>query len=159
LPQINFANLNLNIYNHHSALLKLRNLLLLFCLPIFLSNCTSLERFTDRSSSANSSKTGTAPIGMKFKGWASYYSNDFHNRKTASGDIYDKNKLTAAHRDLPFGTKLRVRNLKNQRSVIVVVNDRGPFVACRMLDLSYRAAQEIDMIKDGIAEVEIEILQ
>ncbi|HPD33752.1 MAG TPA: septal ring lytic transglycosylase RlpA family protein [Candidatus Kapabacteria bacterium] len=102
---------------------------------------------------------GKAPIGTTFRGWASYYSDDFQNRKTASGEAYDKNKLTAAHRDLPFGTKLKVTNLKNNKSVIVIVNDRGPFVSGRILDLSYRAAKEIDMIADGIAEVEIEVIE
>ncbi|MBP7215088.1 MAG: septal ring lytic transglycosylase RlpA family protein [Candidatus Kapabacteria bacterium] len=96
---------------------------------------------------------------MTFRGFASYYSNDFHNRKTSSGEVYDKNKLTAAHRDLPFGTKLKVTNLKNKKSVIVIINDRGPFVEGRIIDLSYRAAKEIDMLSDGIAEVEIEVIE
>lgn len=92
-------------------------------------------------------------------GIASYYGADFHGRKTASGEIFDQWELTCAHRDLPFGTRLRVTNLKNKRSVVVRVNDRGPWVAGRMIDLSYAAAKKLGMIKDGVTKVKIEILR
>ncbi|MDX1905061.1 MAG: septal ring lytic transglycosylase RlpA family protein [Thermonemataceae bacterium] len=89
-------------------------------------------------------------------GMASYYAGKFHGRKTASGEIYDKNKLSAAHRTLPFGTMLKVTNLKNNKSVIVKVTDRGPFAHARIIDLSQAAAQNIDMIRSGTAKVQIE---
>jgi len=81
-----------------------------------------------------------------------------HGRSTASGEIYDRNALTAAHRSLAFGTVLRVRNPQNGRIVRVVVNDRGPFVAGRVLDLSRRAAEELDFVREGVVEVEIVVL-
>jgi rare lipoprotein A (peptidoglycan hydrolase) len=151
----------LNINNKYilNNTFKYTIFLLLFFLQFILTDCTSVSRFNQNATHTSYAKTGSAPIGMTFRGWASYYSNDFHNRKTSSGELYDKDKLSAAHRDLPFGTKLKVTNLKNGKSVVVVVNDRGPFVANRIIDLSYRAAKEIDMIKDGITEVQIEVLE
>lgn len=89
-------------------------------------------------------------------GTASYYSNEFQGKKTASGEKYDQHKYTAAHRTLPFGTQLKVTNLKNGKSVVVIVNDRGPFSKNRLIDLSFIAAKELDMIRDGVAQVKIE---
>lgn len=86
---------------------------------------------------------------------ASWYGEEFHGRPTASGEIYNMYKKTAAHRSLPFGTRLRVRNISNQRVTIVKVNDRGPFVKGRDLDLSYAAAKELDMMSQGVAEVDV----
>jgi rare lipoprotein A len=90
---------------------------------------------------------------------ASYYGDDFHGRKTASGEVFDQWKLTCAHRDLPFGTRLKVTNLQNKKSVIVRVNDRGPWVSGRLIDLSYAAAKKIDMIQRGVVKVKIEIVK
>lgn len=87
------------------------------------------------------------------------YGNDFAGRKTASGEPFDPKALTMAHRTLPFGTRVRVTNLENQRSVEVVVNDRGPFVSGRIADLSEAAARRIDMISDGVVEALLDILQ
>ena len=92
-------------------------------------------------------------------GNANYYSNVFHGRKTASGQIYNKNKLTAAHRKLAFGTKVRVTDLKNKKSVIVTINDRGPSVRGVVIDLSRAAAKRIDLIKKGVSRVKIEVLR
>jgi len=82
----------------------------------------------------------------KLTGTADYYADKFHGRKTASGQIHDKTKFTAAHRTLPFGTKLKIVNRSNGKSCIVVVNDRGPFTKSRLIDLSYAAAKEIELI-------------
>ncbi|MCB0326004.1 MAG: septal ring lytic transglycosylase RlpA family protein [Bdellovibrionales bacterium] len=90
-------------------------------------------------------------------GYASWYGGKFHGRKTASGEVYDQYKLTAAHKTLPFHTWVRVTNLSNGKSVVVKVNDRGPFVRGRVIDLSRRAAEKIDMIGSGTAKVLIEI--
>ncbi len=88
-------------------------------------------------------------------GRASWYGNPFHGRKTANRETYDMYALTAAHKLLPFGTIVEVRNLENDRTVMVRINDRGPFVGSRVIDLSYTAAEKLDMIKNGTAEVQI----
>ena len=92
-------------------------------------------------------------------GKASYYAIKFNGRKTASGEIYDPDKLTAAHPSLPFGTRVRVTNLYNNISVIVRINDRGPHVKSRIIDLSYGAAQQLDIISKGIADVAVEVIE
>lgn len=89
---------------------------------------------------------------------ASYYADKFHGRKTSSGEIFNMYAYTAAHKTLPFGTMLRVTNLANGNSVNVKVNDRGPFVEGRELDLSKAAAVKLDMVKTGTAKVKIEVL-
>ena len=91
-------------------------------------------------------------------GTASWYGKEFHGRRTTSGEIFDMYKLTAAHNELPLGTRVRVTNLKNHRSVVVKINDRGPFVPGRVIDLSYAAAKKIGMVKDGLTKVKIEIV-
>ncbi|WP_157558222.1 septal ring lytic transglycosylase RlpA family protein [Niabella aurantiaca] len=88
-------------------------------------------------------------------GKASYYADVFKGRKTASGAVFRQNKKTAAHRSLPFGTKVRVRNLKNGRKVTVRINDRGPFVQGRIIDLSKKPARKIGMLNDGVVPVKI----
>lgn len=95
---------------------------------------------------------------QELKGRASFYANKFHGRSTASGVKYDKDALTAAHRTLAFGTRLKVVNPQNGKQVLVTVNDRGPFVKGRILDLSRAAAIQLDIIDEGVAPVEITIL-
>ena len=92
-------------------------------------------------------------------GVASYYADAFDGRKTASEEVYDKNKMTAAHKELPFGTMIRVTRLDNNRSVVVRVNDRGPFISGRIVELSKSAAQKVGLIRDGIAEVKVEVVK
>ncbi|UCE08785.1 MAG: septal ring lytic transglycosylase RlpA family protein [bacterium] len=92
-------------------------------------------------------------------GKASYYAMKFKGRQTASGEIYDPYKMTAAHPSLPFGTKVRVTNLYNKASVIVRINDRGPHIKSRIIDLSYAAAQKLDIIQKGIADVVVEVIE
>lgn len=89
-------------------------------------------------------------------GMASYYSDDLHHGKTASGERYNKHAFTCSHRKLPFGTKLRVTNLSNNRSVIVTVNDRGPFNKKFLIDLSKAAAKKLDFVAKGITKVRVE---
>jgi rare lipoprotein A (peptidoglycan hydrolase) len=91
-------------------------------------------------------------------GLASWYGADFQGKPTASGQIFDEDKLTAAHRTLPLKSRVRVTNLENGRSVEVRINDRGPYVPGRVLDLSTRAARAIGMHKEGLALVRIEVL-
>jgi rare lipoprotein A len=91
-------------------------------------------------------------------GLASWYGHPYHGRPSASGEIYDMEKLTAAHRTLPFGTWVRVHDLDNSKSVDVRINDRGPFVDGRIIDISHAAARQIEMIGPGVANVRLEIL-
>ncbi len=92
-------------------------------------------------------------------GRASWYGKDFHGRRTASGESFDRQDFTGAHRTLPFGTVVRVTNLRNGRSTEVRINDRGPFVANRIIDLSYAAARQIGMTARGVAQVKLEAVQ
>jgi rare lipoprotein A len=96
--------------------------------------------------------------GAMQTGIASWYGPGFHGRPTASGEIYDQYAMTAAHQTLPHGTRLRVTNLTNERAVIVRINDRGPFVDDRIIDLSYTAARQLDMIGPGTVPVRLEVL-
>lgn len=91
-------------------------------------------------------------------GVASWYGHPYHGRRAANGEIYDMGKLTAAHRMLPFGTLVRVRNLENDKSVNVRINDRGPFVEGRIIDLSRAAARDLGMQRAGTARVRLEVL-
>ncbi|HHF53278.1 MAG TPA: septal ring lytic transglycosylase RlpA family protein [candidate division WOR-3 bacterium] len=107
----------------------------------------------------------TSCISYKYEGtWievglASYYGRKFHGKKTASGEIFNMYKLTAAHRKLPFGTYVKVTNLENGRSVIVRINDRGPFKKNRIIDLSYEAAKRLGIISKGVARVKLEVIK
>ena len=92
-------------------------------------------------------------------GKAGYYADSLHGRKTSSGEKYDKNLLTCAHKTLPFGTKVRVTRLDNKRSVVVKVNDRGPFSTGYVIDLSRKAAQQLDLIQAGNARVKVEVVE
>ena len=101
------------------------------------------------------------PEGKIFKGIASFYGyrDGFHGKKTANGETYDMNGLTAAHKTWVFNTYVEVKNLSNGRTVIVRINDRGPYIEGRIIDLSYGAAKELHMIEAGVQEVEITILR
>jgi rare lipoprotein A len=110
--------------------------------------------------SASSGGENPTNAGEVLRGDASYYASFFSGRRTSSGERYDPRKLTAANRRLPFGTRLRVTRIDNGRSVIVVVNDRGPFgKRHRILDLSRAAAEQLEMIGAGHAEVEAVVLK
>lgn len=100
----------------------------------------------------------SAKSASQERGLASYYGKRFHGRTTANGEKFNQYALTAAHKTLPFGTKVKVRNKKNGQSVVVRINDRGPFVRGRIIDLSYKAAKSIGMIRMGVAPVVISVL-
>ena len=106
------------------------------------------------------SNTASAKNNAPFvqEGTASWYGGKFHGRKTASGERFNTYALTAAHRTLPMNTRLRVTNLSNGKSVIVRVNDRGPYVGKRVIDLSYSAANELGFVKRGVTKVRLERL-
>jgi len=96
--------------------------------------------------------------GKVFQGKASYYSGKWIGRKTASGEIYQRSDMTAAHRSLPFGTKVLVSNLKNGRVAVVRINNRGPYIRGRIIDLSLAAAERLGMTKAGVVPVKVEVL-
>ena len=99
-----------------------------------------------------------APAGYAEEGNASWYGVPFHGRRASNGEIYDMNKLTAAHRTLPFETMVRVTNLSNGKSIVVRITDRGPFVDNRIIDLSLAAAREVDSVGPGVVPVRVEVL-
>lgn len=92
-------------------------------------------------------------------GLAAVYSDKLQGRKTASGEVYDRNKLTTAHKSLPFGTKVKVTNVKNDKSVVLRVNDRGPTQAGRVVDISPAAAKALGISTKGMAEVRVEVAE
>lgn len=96
--------------------------------------------------------------GETATGEASYYADKFIGRTTASGERYDPDALTAAHRTLPFGTRVRVTRLSTSASVVVRINDRGPFVRGRIIDLSHAAARRLAMMREGVVAVSVEVL-
>ena len=111
------------------------------------------------ASTRPSRATTTPPApGTRVVGFASWYGQRHQGRATASGEAFDMTKLTAAHRTMPFGTRLRVTNVENGRSVVVRVNDRGPWVDDRVLDVSLAAARALGMTGDGVTKVEIVVL-
>ncbi len=105
-------------------------------------------------------KDGSIPVAAGYieDGEASWYGAPFHGRQASNGEIYDMNKMTAAHRTLPFETMVRVTNQKNGKSAVVRITDRGPFVNNRIIDLSYAAAREIESIGPGVVPVRVEVL-
>src|SRR5258708_4905901 len=121
------------------------------CLLLF-TGCASAPRSMNPAPAAAPSSSLSAMIGV-----ASYYGKEYQGKKTASGEIYDMNKMTAAHRTLPFGANVRVTDLSSDRSVVVRVNDRGPFARGRIIDLSLAAARKLDMLCAGKATVKLEI--
>lgn len=98
------------------------------------------------------------PVGTAYEGIASWYGPDFHGKKTSSGEVYDMYDLSAAHKTLPMNTMIRVTNKYNKKSIVVRVNDRGPFVEGRIVDLSFSAGKKIGLDKTGIAPVTLEVL-
>jgi rare lipoprotein A (peptidoglycan hydrolase) len=105
------------------------------------------------SGEAQSSAEELGAVGM-----ASWYGGSYHGRQTASGEIFDENGLTAAHRSLPFGTQVKVTNLANGRSLTLRINDRGPFVGGRIIDVSRKAAEQLGFKKEGLARVRVEVM-
>ena len=130
--------------NHLRRIKVFHLLCILLCVSI--TGCASHPRYRAK------------PISYQI-GYTSYYAHKFHGRPTASGEIFDMNGISAAHRELPLGTIIRVTHLGNGKSIIVKVNDRGPFIKGRILDLSLGAAKKLDMVNEGVAKVKIEIVK
>ncbi len=106
----------------------------------------------------SSALTLRAQLGYIEEGYATYYSDKFHGRRTASGAKYDKDELTCAHKQLPFGTRVRVVNLENKKEVVVVVTDRGPYAPGRIVDLSKAAARKVGLLQAGVHKVRLEVV-
>ncbi len=138
--------------------------------------CVSTPRFAEKDSGGRSSSAekhadtsskneqpalapATGKILLTLEGVVSYYAKDFHGKETSNGETFNMNDLTCAHRTFPFGTKVKVTNLENGRSVVVRVNDRGPFVEGRIMDLSLAAAKQIDLIASGTTKARLDVLQ
>jgi rare lipoprotein A len=127
---------------------------------LFAVSCTNSIRFSTSTKLKSFQSKVTEKVTVSendLVGKASFYGDDFNGKRTASGEIFNMNELTAAHRSLPFGTIVKVTNLKNGATAKVIINDRGPYVADRIIDLSQAAAEELDMLNDGIADVKLEI--
>ena len=116
-------------------------------LLLFLGNCTHSVRYTRDKS-----------YKKIFIGMASYYGSEFHGEKTANGERFDMYDYTAAHRTLPFNTRVKVKNLENNKSIIVRINDRGPFIKERIIDLSFNAAKKIGLIDRGVVKVRVTVI-
>ena len=119
--------------------------------------CSASPRYT----STVPTRSGSSGSGQKRvqEGVASYYADDFHGRKTANGERFDMHAITAAHKELPFNSRVMVTNLDNGKKVVVRINDRGPFIKGRIIDLSYGAAKKIGMIGPGTARVRLEVIE
>lgn len=113
-----------------------------------------------KSNSKNKKKQPKFNVDKKtYKGLSSYYGKQFHGKLTANGEVYDMYGLTAAHKTFPLNTICRVTNLSNNKSLILRINDRGPYVGNRILDCSYGAAKKLDFLIEGVTEVKIEIME
>ncbi|MBD3344386.1 MAG: septal ring lytic transglycosylase RlpA family protein [Chitinivibrionales bacterium] len=130
---------------------------------LLLLSCATVPRY-NRKPTCGTAQNQPLPNNPKkspsanTKGTASYYGKKFHGKKTANGERFDMHALTAAHKTLPFNTRVKVTNFNNNRSVIVRINDRGPFKKGRIIDLSRGAAKKIGLIQTGAAPVRLEIL-
>ena len=128
------------------------------------TNLKFISKVSATSINGSNNSQQIVPVSKKtilansFQGKASWYGPGFDGRLTANGETYDQNEMTAAHPSLRFGTKVKVTNLNNGRSTIVRINDRGPYVPGRAIDLSAAAARSLNMIKSGVAPVQITIL-
>ncbi|OHZ00212.1 hypothetical protein BC443_10235 [Salinicola sp. MIT1003] len=107
---------------------------------------------------AADTRASASPMGKPRRGEATYYASYFEGRPTASGEPYDSQAMTAAHKTLPFGTKVKVTALDSGETAVVRINDRGPFVDGRIIDLSRKAAEQLGMVHEGAAEVQLQVL-
>ena len=133
-----------------------------------LTSCSNSPRYRTGPTKPSSTNKGKAPSlktssNVKNRkvmtGVSSFYAEDFHGKLTANGEVYDMYGLTAAHKTLPLNTIVRVTNLENNKSLILRINDRGPYVKGRILDCSYGAAKKLEFVNEGTAKVKIEVIE
>ena len=139
------------------------NRYLLLALCLLFADCTNAPRYgnsvgTRKKSTPKNLKTAKR-IPKVITGVSSFYGSDFHGKLTANGEVFDMYGLTAAHKTLPLNTIVRVTNLANNKSLIMRINDRGPYIKGRILDCSYGAAKKLDFLLQGTAKVRIEIIE
>lgn len=130
----------------------------LFAVIVLITACSGAKRFTSEDDHVKE-KPVTKTSTLKEMGVASYYADEFHGRQTASGETYNMYELTAAHPTLPFNTIVKVKNLANDKTVTVRINDHFPSTKNRIIDLSLEAAKQIDMIRTGTTLVTLEIIK
>ena len=123
--------------------------------PQITGNTASLPPASDAPSYSSAERPATDLSQFETVGVASWYGKPYHGRRTASGEIYNMNQLTAAHPTLPFGTRVAVTNLENGRTVIVTINDRGPFKPNRVIDVSRKAAGQLGFLNQGLTRVRV----
>jgi rare lipoprotein A len=157
MPMVNFSNKFIIHFKFIYFLLLISSLGLFFDCSHSNNVRNKLDQEGNTRDNYRKDRVNLTKVETYF-GYASYYADEFHGRLTANGEVFDMNKLTAAHRTLPFGTLCRVTNLENEKSVEVRINDRGPFVENRMLDLSRAAAKAIDAISSGVVRIKLEII-
>lgn len=126
--------------------------------PLKMSDIRSRPQAVQMAYATPAGVAATGNVIRQYRGMASWYGPGFHGRRTANGERFNQNAMTAAHRSLPFGTQVRVTNNNNGRSVVVRINDRGPFIRGRIIDLSRSAASNIGMLGSGVAPVTVEVL-
>jgi len=144
--------------NNNNINIKFSSLILIIS-ALFLFGCSSSTRFgKEDSESKEKYDDENFAILETVDGVASYYSEEFHGRKTANGETYDMYGLTAAHKTYPFNTEVRITNISNGKSVVLRINDRMPGYKGRLIDVSFQAARELEMIMAGTANVKIEVL-
>lgn len=145
--------------------MRLKNITKIICVLTLSLIMNSINTQAKKTNNKQTTDTTTVVINKNnkqhlMKGKATYYGNNYSsNRKTASGERFNKNALTAAHKTLPFGTMVKVTNTKNNKTVIVKINDRGPYGKGRIIDLSVAAAKELCMLSSGVVPCTLEILQ
>ena len=140
-------------------------------LALIIIGCSSSPRYTKGTvskstkikkkvkSSSSSSKSNNVKHRKVMTGISSFYAEDFHGKLTANGEVYDMYGVTAAHKTLPLNTICRVTNLANDKSLILRINDRGPYIKGRILDCSYGAAKKLDFIQQGTTNVKIQVIE
>jgi len=136
--------------------------LLTVVLIFLMFGCSSAPRYGERTGPTKKTTKKPAPSKKYSKiqtGWASFYAEDFHGKLTANGETYDMYGLTAAHKTLPLNTIVRVTNLENKKTIILRINDRGPFVKNRILDCSYGAAVKLGFASKGTTRVRIDVIE
>ena len=134
------------------------SILILF---IFTQSCSNSPRYNRHKPKPQKYKSNSKIQKSQkvFYGMSSYYGQDFHGKLTANGEIFDMYGVTAAHKEFPFNTVVRVTNEKNGKSLLIRINDRGPYIAGRILDCSFGAAKKLGFVGEGTAKVKIEVLE
>jgi len=122
---------------------------------LLLTGCVASPRFTSEKFIRDAGEA----YSILEEGMASYYADEFNGKRTSNGEIYDMNQMTAAHRTVPFNSRIRVTNLENGKSVVVRINDRGPFKDDRIIDLSLVAAKSLELIGSGTVKVRLEVIE